>query len=74
LKQKIGKLAALVDHYYGAYHEAAKLLAAIASSRRYAANWRQSRSYCLGTDELDLKARLLTLRRRARALTVALRP
>jgi hypothetical protein len=27
LKQKIGKLAALVDHYYGAYHEAAKLLA-----------------------------------------------
>jgi hypothetical protein len=27
LKEKIGKLAALVDHYYGAYHEAAKLLA-----------------------------------------------
>jgi len=27
LRQKIAKLAALVDHYHGAYHEAAKLLA-----------------------------------------------
>lgn len=27
LKEKIGKLATLIDHYYGAYHEAAKLLA-----------------------------------------------
>jgi hypothetical protein len=27
LKQKVSKLATLVDHYYSAYHEAAKLLA-----------------------------------------------
>jgi len=75
LKQKIGKLAALVDHYYGAYHEAAKLLARrdreLAEVRR---QWRQSHSCCLAADELDLKERLLILGEKARAHTVAPRP